>query len=263
MSRGILCAANWKLNKNPCETREFLVEFLERVDKEEQGYFAIFPPAINLLTLSECLKNTFVTWGAQNVYFEESGAFTGENSAQVVKSLGATMCLVGHSERRSLFSETDQDFAKKVRVVQKLEMTPMLCVGERLEDRQAGKTNEVIGNQLRASTAYVDWSHPLILAYEPVWAIGTGQVATPEQAEEAHQFLRSQVSELAGGEVSEKIQILYGGSTKPENSAQLFSQKNVDGFLIGGASLKPEIFVGIYKNAKALSGGSHEAFRLK
>ena len=249
MPRAMLCAANWKLNKDPNETREFLTQFLESVDESEQENFAIFPPTINLFIMSESLKNTHVAWGAQNIYFEESGAFTGENSARVVKSMGATMCLVGHSERRLLFFETDDDFAKKVKVVQKLDMTPVLCVGERLEDREAGKTHGIIGEQLRASTARADWSKPFILAYEPVWAIGTGQVATPEQAEEVHQFLRSQVSELAGVKVAEKIQILYGGSVKPVSSKELFSQENIDGFLIGGASLRPDSFIEIYKNA--------------
>ena len=247
--RKILCAANWKLNKSPLETKEFLTQFLENISEDEQESFAIFPPSINLPTMSEFLKDTSVAWGAQNVYFERSGAFTGENSAQVVKSLGANICLVGHSERRLLFSETDEEFAKKVKLIQELNMTPVLCVGERLEEREAGKTHQVIGDQLRASTLLVDWLQPLILAYEPVWAIGTGQVATPEQAERAHQFLRLQVSQWAGAEVAEKMKILYGGSVKPTSSRELFAQKNIDGFLIGGASLKPDSFVEIYKNA--------------
>ena len=247
--REILCVANWKLHKNPRETREFLGEFLKRVHPREQKSFCILPPAINLWVMSECLKGTAVGWGAQNIYFKQEGAFTGENSAKAVQSMGATSCLVGHSERRILFSETNQELAKKVKLVQSLHMTPILCVGETLSERQERKTYTVIKDQLKVSTIDVDWSKPFVVAYEPVWAIGTGQVAEPKQAEKVHGFLRSQLKDLAGIMVAEKIKILYGGSVKPENAKALFSQENVDGFLVGGASLNPESFFDIYKRA--------------
>lgn len=248
--REIFCAANWKLNKGPIETQSFLVDFLNQVNREDQKKFAIFPPALNLFLMSEFLKGSSVKWGAQNVCFESEGAFTGENSAKVVKSLGASMCLVGHSERRVLFGESNKNVAKKIGLLQDLGMTPLLCLGENLEERVEGRTHIVVESQLHSAMSYANWSQPLVLAYEPVWAIGTGQVATPEQAEDIHRFLRSRVKEWAGVMVADQIKILYGGSVKPSNSKDLFAQENIDGFLIGGASLKPDSLIEIYSNTQ-------------
>ena len=246
--RKILCAANWKLNKGPRETKEFLIEFLEGITPEEQKSFAIFPPTINLLVMSELLKETSIAWGAQNICFENSGAYTGENSAKEIKALGGHMCLIGHSERRILFSEKCTTLSKKIQLMQELNMIPILCLGEKSEERAEGITKQVVENQLRAATELADWSKPLILAYEPVWAIGTGQVASPEQAEDVHQFLRSCINDWVGPQVAEQMQILYGGSVKPTNSRELFTQPNIDGFLIGGASLSPKSLTDIYRN---------------
>jgi triosephosphate isomerase (TIM) len=179
--------------------------------------------------------------GAQNCYFENKGAFTGETSPEVAKELGCTYVLVGHSERRQIFGETDELLAKKVAVVQRLGMTPMLCIGELLEQRESGQTYSIVRNQLQKGLASVDFEKPLTVAYEPVWAIGTGKVATPAQVKETQGQIRSILYEL-GGKAHEETPILYGGSVKPDNAEELARLKDVDGFLVGGASLDPDTF---------------------
>ena len=245
MSKAIV-AANWKLNKNPQESASFVAEFLETIAEQDQQQYFIFPPALNLLAISEQLAASSVHFGLQNCYVESAGAFTGENSAQVAKAVGASSCLIGHSERRSLFGESDEMINKKFLHLQQLDLLPILCVGETLAQREAGETNEVIGEQLQQALVGADLSKKYIVAYEPVWAIGTGKVATPEMAEEAHQFLHEKLGQLAG-QKSYHRPLLYGGSVKPGNAKSLFAMPHIDGFLVGGASLEVSSFVGIFQ----------------
>lgn len=244
-----ICAGNWKMNKGPLEATEFLQELVDRVPVGEQSNFIVFPSMINLLLAQDLLGETKIGWGPQNVYFEASGAFTGENSAEVAAQMGATHVLIGHSERRHLFNESDQVIAKKVEFVQKLNLVPVVCVGEHLQQRQAGQTEDIIREQLLAALAQCDITKTIMIAYEPVWAIGTGKVASPEQAELAHQQLRLGLQSIVGEVVAQSTSILYGGSVKPDNARQLSQKKNIDGFLIGGASLQVESFLEIAANA--------------
>ena len=215
---------------------------------DEQGNMVILPPALSAYAVAEATKGSQVRWGGQNCYFENSGAFTGENSAAVLSQMGGKFCLVGHSERRQVFCESDEMFTKKVASVQAQNMIPILCVGETLDDRRWRRTKEVIGRQLKSGLASVDTEKEVWVAYEPVWAIGTGQVATPDQVEEAHTFLRDILSGLLGARATQ-TPILYGGSVKPDNAAGLRALNNVNGFLIGGASLDLSQFLKIYRTA--------------
>ena len=242
-------AGNWKLNKGPNEAVEFIYEFKEMASTEDMEKFILFLPALTLGSVANTLTQENMLWGGQNVYFETSGAFTGENSAKVLKELGATHCLVGHSERRQLFGETDEWMAKKVRVLQDNDIEPMLCVGETLEQREAGKTIEVISHQLAKGLENLDREKPFSIAYEPVWAIGTGKVATPEIAEEAHCALREKLQSIVDQDKAKNTSILYGGSVKPDNAKELGDKPNIDGFLVGGASLDPQSFFNIFVNA--------------
>lgn len=236
-------AGNWKMNKSPKETREFLKSFHPSTQKE----VVIFVPALVLSAALDVVaagsaatglgKSAQVKIGIQNFHFEKKGAFTGETSPEVAHSMGATWALVGHSERRSLFHETDEDTKKKVALGLECGLSIMLCVGETLSERESGRTNEVVERQLAAALgASMDWSR-IAIAYEPVWAIGTGKVATPEQASETHTHIRLWLKQNFGDAVSENTSILYGGSAKPENFLEIAAKPNIDGFLIGGASL--------------------------
>lgn len=244
--RDFICAANWKMNKSPREAREFVEKFLPNARRLMKANLrvVIFPPAIDILAIRDMLEKTCVQWGAQNCYFELKGAFTGETSPQVVVDLGASYILIGHSERRQIFGEKDELLAKKVKAVQQLGVIPMLCIGELLEQRERGETNAVVRTQLQKGLSGVDFNKPLAIAYEPVWAIGTGKVATSEQVRETHAEVRSLLHEF-GGKAADNIPILYGGSVKPENVEELGSIKDVDGFLVGGASLDPDSFAKI------------------
>ncbi len=236
-----IVAANWKMYKTPNETEKFLKEFLpmqKSFSTKIQNVF--FIPAMNLSVAAALLNGTNIFWGAQNIHFESEGAFTGENSPKVLKEMGAQVCLVGHSERRSLFSETDDLCARKMKSAQGLGLAPMLCVGESLDERKSGKTFQVITEQLKNSLKLLDAQKKFSIAYEPVWAIGTGQVATSKEAGEAHLILRKALNELIGESLAEAAPILYGGSVKPENALELSNEDQIDGFLIGGASLKTE-----------------------
>ncbi|MEK2644624.1 triose-phosphate isomerase [Bdellovibrio sp. BCCA] len=230
-------AANWKLFKTPKETREFFAQFKEVANKAT-GELVFFPSAISLEAASTSLTGTTIKWGAQNCYFQASGAFTGENSAQVVKELGGSYILIGHSERRKIFGETDALIAEKVAFTQGLGLTPMLCIGETLEEREASHTFRVLETQLHLGLAKADKTKPVVIAYEPVWAIGTGKVATPEQVAETHTDVFNILSKLGFAQSP----ILYGGSVKPDNAAGLIKQPHVNGFLVGGASLEVKSF---------------------
>lgn len=233
-------AANWKLFKTPSETRSFFTQFKE-VSAKATGELVFFPPAICLEAASESLSGTAIKWGAQNCYHQAQGAFTGENSAQVVKDLGGSYILIGHSERRKIFAEDDALIAEKVAFVQGLGLTPMLCIGETLEEREAKHTFRVLETQLQLGLAKADATKPVVMAYEPVWAIGTGKVATPEQVAETHTDVYSILEKMGFATAP----ILYGGSVKPDNAAGLIQQPHVNGFLVGGASLEPQSFIGI------------------
>jgi triosephosphate isomerase len=257
--RAFVVAANWKMHKNPVETAAFFSEFLPKYAAAESAGKAIggaasggakneivfFVPAVDLTTAGLALKGHDIKWGAQNCHFEMKGAFTGETSPQMLADIKATHCLVGHSERRTLFHEADDETAKKVKALQAVGLTPMLCVGETLPDRESGKTNDVIVRQLKAGLALRDPSKPVIIAYEPVWAIGTGKVASPEQAGEAHAVLRRALVEIGGEGLAQNTPILYGGSVKPDNAKEIAAQKEVDGFLVGGASLEVSSFLAL------------------
>lgn len=236
-------AANWKMYKSPREAIEYLKNFLPKVqDLAENRKIIFFVPAVDLWVVQELLRNSQIGWGAQNCYFAEEGAFTGENSPKVLSEIGTPYTLVGHSERRTLFGETDEHVAKKIQALQKANITPMLCVGETLQEREAGKTEEVIRRQLRAGFSLREPRKEILIAYEPVWAIGTGKVATTAQAVEAHKILRDELKKI-GGEQLAKTPILYGGSVKPDNAPELASQNEINGFLVGGASLKVDSFL--------------------
>lgn len=233
-------AANWKLFKSPTETRAFFLQFKEMAALAT-GDIVFFPSAICLEATSVALQGTALKWGAQNCYTQTQGAFTGENSAQVVKDLGGSYILIGHSERRKIFAESDALIADKVALTQSLGLIPLLCIGETLEEREAKHTFRVLETQLTLGLAKADPSKPLVVAYEPVWAIGTGKVASPEQVEEAHRDVFGLLKQLR----FELSPILYGGSVKPDNAAGLIDRPHVNGFLVGGASLDPKSFAEI------------------
>jgi triosephosphate isomerase len=233
------------MHLGPDGTRDFFASF--RIsDRARDREVVIFPPAISLpaAALSPD-RDASVALGVQNIYHEDKGAFTGEISAPMAAEAGATFALIGHSERRHVFGETDADVTRKVRAALRGRLLPMICVGEKLEERRAGKLEEVILRQLDAGLAGLgDSPERFMLAYEPVWAIGTGETATPRDAQDAHATLRGRLRQ-ALGERAAQVPILYGGSVKPENAADLLSQADVDGLLVGGASLDPASFARI------------------
>lgn len=226
--------------KNKLEKNEFNVDVV------------LIPPFINLVSVYEIVKNSNIGLGAQNLFWEKSGAYTGEISAAMIKSTGAEYVVIGHSERRQYFSETDETVNKRLLAALQEELKPIVCIGETLEQRQNGSTNQVIESQIKGAFKSLSASdiEKIIIAYEPVWAIGTGMTATPEQAEETHVFIRKTVAQLANDDVAENIRIQYGGSVKPENAAQILSKPNVDGALIGGASLNVDSFIQIISAAQ-------------
>jgi triosephosphate isomerase (TIM) len=249
MSRKALIAANWKMYKTPAEAKAFVEAFLPLVVEHDRDEIALFPSPVLLPGVIEAAKGSNVAVGAQNIYFAEEGAFTGETSVLQLKAAGGTHTLIGHSERRQYFGETDEIVNKKLHTALKHGIVPIVCIGEVLEEREAGKTAEVLKRQVTGAFAGVtaDSAAPIVIAYEPVWAIGTGKTATPEMAAEAHAIIRADVSNLLGAEIATGMRILYGGSVKPENATALISQEEIDGALVGGASLKPESFAAIVK----------------
>ncbi len=235
-----LIAANWKMNGSLQANAELIRELLDLPSQAER---VICPPAVYIAQVLELLAGTDVLTGAQNIDWRESGAYTGEVSAGMLRDIGAQFVIVGHSERRSLFGETDQLCRDKVLAAQSKGLTPILCVGESKEQRDAGETLAVISGQLEKGLEGVALE-PLVLAYEPIWAIGTGDTATPEQAEEVHSHIRKELTAL-DSELAGAVRILYGGSVNAENAASLFAMDNIDGALVGGASLKAKDFSAI------------------
>lgn len=246
----MILAGNWKLHKSPVEARRFLKDFLpEWVPYSEKHEVWLFPPALSMGAFTElCASATNIRFGLQNFWSESQGAFTGENSLEVAKGLGASVALVGHSERRQIFGEDVSLIREKVLLARSLGVLPVLCVGETLQEREKGKSLQVVQDQVDSALGELD-PFELAVAYEPVWAIGTGQVASPEQAGEVHAFLRQHLSSL-WGEASESVPLLYGGSVKPENAKDLFAQEAIGGFLVGGSSLDPSVFLDILKKGR-------------
>lgn len=235
-------AANWKMHLGPSDTRAFMRSFLTHYARRPDRRVILFPPAVSLTTLVDALRDRpDIEAGVQNIHWEDKGAFTGESSAPMARDAGATIALVGHSERRHVFGETDEQTGRKVAAAVRAGLVPMLCVGEKIEEREAGQTDAVVIRQLRAGTAAIE-PHAIagiLVAYEPVWAIGTGRTATPDDASATHQVIRRELAALVGERAS-GIPILYGGSVNKGNAQHLLAALEVNGLLVGGASLDPE-----------------------
>src|ERR1700722_4839045 len=249
MPRKKLIAANWKMYKTPDQTRDFFRDFLPLVNGHDRDEIVVCPPDIDLAAALEAAKGSKVAIGGQNVHWKPEGAFTGETSTVMLLAIGVTHVIIGHSERRQDFCETDDTGNLRLKAALEAGLTPICCVGEVLEEREAGATDDVLRRQcVRAFHAIsAKKAASLIVAYEPVWAIGTGKTATPELAAEAHSVIRSEATEIFGEEFASKLRILYGGSVKPENASSLMAQEEIDGALVGGASLDPKSFAAIVK----------------
>ena len=244
-------AGNWKMNKTINEAIE-LVNSLKRelVDVQEADII-VCPVYMALSEVSDLLRDSNIFLGAQNVYWEEAGAFTGEVSPSMLKDAGCSYVVIGHSERRKYFNESDEMVNKKIKAVQSAGLIPIFCVGETLEEREEDKTINVVETQLKGGLKGVESEAllKLIIAYEPVWAIGTGKTATPEQAQEVHKFIRDWLKDCYSSEAAQNLRILYGGSVKPSNASELMRQSDIDGALVGGASLDSSSFAEIVKNS--------------
>ncbi len=241
-------AGNWKMYKTTGESAAYVKEFLPLVAGVAGVEIVLAPPFPSLGVVASLTAGTNVGVASQNVHFAPEGAYTGEISPAMVKDAGARYAIIGHSERRQYFTESDDSVNRKVKAALAFGLVPILCLGETLGEREAGKTSEVAGRQLRAGLDGIDApeSRKVVVAYEPVWAIGTGKTATPEQAQEVHAFLRGILKELWGSS-ADAVRILYGGSVKPENIADLMAKEDIDGALVGGASLKADAFARIVK----------------
>jgi triosephosphate isomerase len=245
-----ILAANWKMNLTHVEAESYVEAFLHEVDEVNDVDIVIIPSFTSIPTLAQASgKAPFIRLGAQNLHWERSGAFTGEISATMLRALFVKYVIIGHSERRTLFGETDEIVQKKVHTALEAGLRPIMCVGESLAERESGSVQKVLGRQVEEGLKGVSADHlsEMVLAYEPVWAIGTGRTASPAQAEEVHAFLRSSLAELFDQSVADKTRILYGGSVKPENTEDLMREPNIDGALIGGASLDPHSFARIIR----------------
>ena len=247
-----IVAANWKMNMTQGEATAFVSPFLIEVGDLREVEIVIVPPFTAIAAVNAALENApHVKVGAQNMHWERAGAFTGEISPAMLRDLFVRYVVLGHSERRTLFGETDEIVNRKVRAAHEATLRPILCVGESLDQREAGEVEKVLTTQLKGSLAGVGAKElqETVIAYEPVWAIGTGKTATAEQAQEAHAFIRNVLAEIADEATADKIRIQYGGSVKPDNARQLMSQPDIDGALVGGASLDPRSFAQIVRGA--------------
>lgn len=243
-------AANWKMYKTPAEARAFVAEFLKLAAGPHPAEVILCPSTTSLSSVIEAVGSAPIAVGAQNMHYAEEGAFTGETSPLMLRALGVTHVILGHSERRRLFCETNELVNKKLISALAHGLTPIVCVGELEEERKSGRTKEVIDCQVSIALQNIppDQTRSILFAYEPVWAIGTGHAARPSIAAEEHALIRNKIAELMGQEVAEVVRILYGGSVSPENAAGLLSQAEIDGALIGSASLQAESFVKILKS---------------
>ncbi len=247
-------AANWKLNKTIKEAIEFATLLKRGVRDTRSVEIIICPVYTAMAEVSEIFQDTDFRVGGQDLYWDEKGAFTGEVSATLLKDAGATHVIIGHSERRQFFHETHETVNRKTKAALAAGMTPIVCIGESLKERESGQTNRVLEEQLTGGLAGLSPADAdkIILAYEPVWAIGTGKVATPAQAQEAHAFIRGWLKNRFGADTAKGIRIQYGGSVKPDNISDLMREEDIDGALVGGASLDPQGFADIIKNAQAV-----------
>jgi len=240
-------AGNWKMNKDLNESQDLISKIINGLGIDTKCDIIVCPPFTSLNEVSSLIKTTPVKLGAQNLHFEDSGAFTGEISASMLKSVGCEYVIIGHSERRNIFGEQDEVINKKIKKALEHSLKPIFCVGELLEQREDGTTMEVVKNQILNGLKDItpEQLSEIIVAYEPVWAIGTGKTATPEQAQEVHAFIRELVVENFSEDVADNLVIQYGGSVKPDNAGELLSKKDIDGALVGGACLKANSFLGI------------------
>lgn len=243
-----IIAANWKMHMTQSESEAFVTTFLREIEDMDEVEVVIVPPFTAISKVSELLTQTQnIKVGAQNMHWERSGAFTGEISPAMLRELFVRYVVLGHSERRALFGETDEIVNRKVHAAYEEVLRPIVCIGETLAQREKGDVEKVLGTQLRGSLAKVDAKELLetVIAYEPVWAIGTGRTASAAQAQEAHAFIRKTLGEISDETTAEKVRIQYGGSVKPDNARELLSQPDIDGALVGGASLDPRTFAQI------------------
>ena len=241
-----IVAGNWKMNYGLDETQHFITD-LKKITKTSEAEIVIAPPFTNLYSAFEALRGTDIHVAAQNMSQSESGAFTGEISAAMLKSVGVNTVILGHSERRAIFKEDEVTLTEKVNTALKNDMRVIYCFGEQLKDRNYGEHHEVVCKQIANALFHLDaaaWKN-IVLAYEPVWAIGTGETATPDQAQDMHEFIREEIADEYDEETANNLSILYGGSVKPANAKEIFSKNDVDGGLIGGASLVAEDFMAI------------------
>jgi len=246
-----MIAGNWKMNTTVTEAVALVNEMRRGLDEIDNVDKVICPPFVSLATVRELIKESSIKLGAQNIYFEEKGAYTGEISPLMLADL-CEFVIIGHSERRQYFNETGEMINKKVRAALRAGLKPILCIGERLEENEAGRTEEVVTEQLRSSLAGIDYPSGLIIAYEPVWAIGTGRAATGKQANETIGFIRQIISQKYGKKIAQDLRILYGGSVTADNTAEFMQQLEIDGALVGGASLKANEFLSIVKQTSEI-----------
>lgn len=253
--RKFIIAGNWKMNNTGTAAKELAKALVSKTGQITEVDIVINPPYTALFPTLEIIKNTNVKLGAQNMHWADKGAYTGEVSASMLTDAGCQYVILGHSERRQYFGETNDKISKKLKTAFASGLTPILCVGEILEERQSGVTEAIIKTQLIEALAEIsrEKAQNMIIAYEPVWAIGTGVTATPKQAQEVHAFIRNLLAEKYGQPVAEGIRIQYGGSMKPENAEELLKQKDIDGGLIGGAALKADSFASLIETAKKLT----------
>ncbi|HED37648.1 MAG TPA: triose-phosphate isomerase [Ignavibacteria bacterium] len=247
MRRRII-AGNWKMHNNLSESQNLVTKLVNGLNNRNINREVIIcPPFTSLTEVNNLLNDTKIELGAQNMHFEDKGAFTGEISADMLKSVGCKYVILGHSERRTIFGEPDELINKKIKQALNAGLTPIFCIGETLEQRENGITNDVIKNQVSEGVKELseEDANKLIIAYEPIWAIGTGKTATPEQAQEVHKFIRSLLKEKFSEDTSENIPILYGGSVKPNNAEDLLAKEDIDGALVGGACLDADSFISI------------------
>lgn len=247
MARKVFIAGNWKMNTTVSEALALAKAVVEKAGKQTDVDVAVCPPYTNLAAVAEAIKGSTVKLGAQDVHWEEKGAFTGKISCSMLKAVGVTYAIIGHSEQRQFFGETDETVNKKTKAALAAGLLPIVCVGELLDERKAGKVETVLATQIKGGLVGISKADLLkcTIAYEPVWAIGTGETATPAQANEAHAFVRTVLAEMYDADAAQTVRIQYGGSMKPGNARELLGQPDVDGGLIGGAALKADAFAGI------------------
>jgi triosephosphate isomerase (TIM) len=249
MPRKKLIAANWKMYKTPEQAQNFFRDFLQMVAGHTRDEIVVCPPFVDLAAAVAAAKGSNVAVGAQDVYWEKEGAFTGQISAAMLTAVGCTHVILGHSERRQFFGETDDTVNRKLKAALGAGLVPIVCVGEQLQEREAGLTEEVLRRQTVNAFRGLSGveAAPITVAYEPVWAIGTGKTATPQMAADAHRLIRAEAAKAFGEQAAQAMRILYGGSVKPENATALMSEVEIDGALVGGASLDPKSFTAIVK----------------